>query len=359
MWKSWLIYILSLAGYSLFTILYGKRSAFIILFVIVLVPLIYSLLTYFMAKRSIRSYFGTDSMTLEKNKKAEIVVTLECLSELCVGNRGRVYISIYNGMGKKIFRGRKKLYLTLKKQSVVFEFVPKYSGVHNIVLEKVRVYSGFSLFCFTIHPGDRLSFMIMPEYKEFPLQTGISQEENEGESELFSVRKSGNDPSELFDIRQYRPGDKMNRINWKFTAKNNELMVQDYGFPIACDLAVFFDVSAEKDLRKIENALEILYYLMVHFTLSQKLFYVIWGDNREQKVKRRMVSDSEGIYEVFQELFCADMTDGKACMEDMYSTQFEGEFLTSSIFIYGGRDDLEKEVLRMKLRTDLLELIHV
>lgn len=98
---------------------------------------------------------------------------------------------------------------------------------------------------------------------------------------------------------------------------------------------------------------------MVHFTLSKKLFYVIWGDNREQKVKRRMVSDSEDIYEVFQELFCADMTDGKTCMEDMYSAQFEGEFLTSSIFIYGGRNDLEEEILQLKLRTDLLELIHV
>lgn len=359
MWKSWLIYILSLAGYSLFTILYGKRSAFIILFVIALVPLIYSLLTYFMAKRSIRSYFGTDSMTLEKNKKAEIVVTLECLSELCVGNQARVYTSVYNGMGKKIFRGRKKLYLTLEKQNAVFEFVPKYSGVHNIILEKVRVYSGFSLFCTTIHPGERLSFMIMPEYKEFPVQTGIIQEENEGESEQFSVRKPGNDPSELFDIRIYRPGDKMNRINWKFSAKNNTLMVQDYGFPIACDLAVFFDVSAEKDLQKIEAALEILYYLMVRFTLAKKLFYVIWGDNREQQVKRRMVSDSEDIYEVFQELFCADMTEEKTCMEDMYSVQFEGEFLSSSIFIYGGRNDLEEEILRMKLRTDLLELIYV
>lgn len=359
MWKNWLIYIVSLVVYSLFTILYGKRSAFIILFVIVLVPLFYSLFSWFLAKRGFRAYFETDSMTLEKNKKAEIKVKLECLSKTCAGNRVRVFISIYNGMGKRIFRGRKKLYLTIEKQTAVFEFVPKYSGVHKILLEKVRVYSGFSLFCSTVHPEDQLSFMIMPEYKEFPVQTGILYEEKEGESEQFSGRKSGNDPSELYDIRLYRPGDKMNRINWIFSAKNNELMVQDYGFPIACDLAIFFDVSAEKDLQKIENALEILFYLMVHFTLEKKLFYVIWKDCKEQQVKRRMLSGSEGIYEVFQELFCTDMTDGKTSMEDMYSAQFEGEFLSSSIFIYGGRNDLEDEILRMKLRTDMLELIHV
>ncbi len=359
MWKNWLIYIVSLMVYSLFTILYGKRSAFIILFVIVLVPLIYSLLTWFLTKRGFRAYFETDSMTLEKNKMAEIKVKLECISELCAGNRVRVFISIYNGMGKRIFRGQKKLYLTLEEQTALFEFMPKYSGVHKIVLEKIRLYSGFSLFCSTFHPEDQFSFMIMPEYKEFPVQTGILYEEKEGESEQFSVRKSGNDPSELYDIRLYRPGDKMNRINWKFSAKSNELMVQDYGFPIACDLAVFFDVSAEKDLQKIENALEILYYLMVHFTFEKKLFYVIWKDCEEQQVKRTLVSGSEDIYEVFQKLFCADMTDGKTRIEDMYCAQFEGEFLSSSIFIYAGRNELEDEILRMKLRTDVLELIHV
>ncbi|MCI8365631.1 MAG: DUF58 domain-containing protein [Eubacterium sp.] len=360
MWISWLIYILSLAAYSLFTILYGKQSTFIILFVIVFVPLLYSLLTWFLVRRGCRAYFETDSMTLEKNKKTEIIVKLECLSGLCTGNGVRVYISIYNGMRKRIFRGRKKLHLMSEEQTAVFEFVPKYSGVHKIVLEKVRVYSGFSLFCSTVHPEEQLSFMIMPEYKEFPVETGFIHEENEGESEQFSERKPGNDTSELYDIRSYRPGDKMNRINWKFSAKNDELMVQDYGFPIACDLAVFFDVSAEKDLQRIENALEILYYLMSYFTLAKKLFYVIWKDSKEQQVKRRMVSGSEDIYEVFQELFCTEMTDGKVCMEDMYSAQFEGEFLSSSIFIYGGRDDLEDdEYLRMKLRTDMLELIHV
>ena len=139
-------------------------------------------------------------MTLEKNKKAEIKVKLECLSELCVGSRVRVFISIYNGMGKRIFRGRKKSFLTLKEQIALFEFMPKYSGAHKIVLEKVRVYSGFSLFCSTVHPEDELSFMIMPEYKEFPVRTGILYEEKEGESEQFSVRKSGNDPSDQLEI---------------------------------------------------------------------------------------------------------------------------------------------------------------
>lgn len=98
---------------------------------------------------------------------------------------------------------------------------------------------------------------------------------------------------------------------------------------------------------------------MVHFTFEKKLFYVIWKDCEEQQVKRTLVSGSEDIYEVFQKLFCADMTDGKTRIEDMYCAQFEGEFLSSSIFIYAGRNELEDEILRMKLRTDVLELIHV
>ena len=255
---------------------------------------------------------------------------------------------------------KRKLYLGSQcTEEMRFEFVSTYSGIHEIWIEKIRIYNGFSLFCPTIQVGQGTSFLVMPEYREFPFEPDVVCEEKEGESDVFSAVKAGNDPSELFEIRYYRPGDKLNRINWKFSAKHNALMVQEYGFPVACDLAVFIDIAGERDMDKAEKVIEVLYFLMIRFIISNKMFYVIWKDGSEREVRRRMITSQDEIFELFLELFRSGMGTYTDPVEDIYDLQYEGEFLTSCIFIYTGRKDVEAEIVRTKVRADILEFIHV
>ncbi len=52
------------------------------------------------------------------------------------------------------------------------------------------------------------------------------------DSDEYSMRKAGYDPSETFAIREYQPGDRIRQIHWKLTEKFDSLMVRDYGLPI-------------------------------------------------------------------------------------------------------------------------------
>lgn len=53
-----------------------------------------------------------------------------------------------------------------------------------------------------------------------------------------------------------------NRIDWRATIKTGELMVPQYGFPVACDVGIFVDLEQVDD-KKTERVLELVYALCV------------------------------------------------------------------------------------------------
>ncbi len=357
--KNWMLYVIAVAGLAVFSILYLKSSGFVMLFMTAVVPPVYSVVMVLFARNKIRVSFEKELFSAARSEKVEIPILISFDSELLRGSSAVLQIKVRNGVGRESYTIQRKIVLTSGEESLLLEFVPEYSGINEVRVEKIQIYSSFSLLRTTARINAGISFLIMPEYREFPIELQKMYEENEGESERFSATKPGGDPSELYDIRDYRPGDRMNRVHWKYTAKNSRLMVQDYGFPIACDTAIFIDVSGEKDMKQIEKVMEILYFLAVKFTLAEKLFYVIWKSYADEKVKRMMIQDEEQIYDLFLELFRSEMVKYEKNIEDIYDVQYEGEFLSNGVFLYAGRKMVEEELVRTKVRADALKFVHV
>lgn len=55
----------------------------------------------------------------------------------------------------------------------------------------------------------------------------------DGEGERYSQSRPGDDPSELFDLREYREGDKLSRIHWKLSEKTGGTLVKEFGLPVS------------------------------------------------------------------------------------------------------------------------------
>lgn len=356
--KNWIIYFATVACMCVFSILYIKQSGFVVLMMVILVPLIFSIMAYVPARRGLKVIVNHNILSAKKFEKIQVPVALVNQSSLNRGSTAVIYMTIRGGAGIGVKRIKRKVHLMSDQEQIILEFVPRHSGMNELYIEKVRVVNGFSLLCPVIRIDEGTAFLVMPEYREFPIEPELMYEENEGDSDRYSSVKAGNDPSELFDIRYYRPGDRLNRINWKFSAKNDTLMVQDYGFAIACDTAIFIDISGEKDLDQVERVFEILYFLSMKFTIMEKLFYVIWKDSGGM-AKRRMISGEEQIADLFVELFQSGMALCEKPIEDLYSVQYEGEFLSGCVFLSAGRKDLEDEIVGAKVRADYLEFVNV
>lgn len=67
------------------------------------------------------------------------------------------------------------------------------------------------------------------------------------DSEEYDEKRPGDDPSQIFQIREYREGDRMQRIHWKASARTSQLMVKDYSMPIGSGALVLFDLRVAED----------------------------------------------------------------------------------------------------------------
>lgn len=359
MLKNWFIYITVVIALCIFSIMYIKFSGFIILIVVVIVPLVDSLLSYLFSSKSIGVFLCKDFPVFNINKSVKCRIELVSKSKIVEGSQVDVQV-VVRGLGRNaITKMKKKTTLQGKKQTIEFEYTPMYSGLHELSVEKISVHSSFSLFCPNLRVKKRCSFLVMPEYKEFVLVDDTMTEENEGDSDRYSSRQAGNDPSEVYKIREYQLGDKLNRVNWKLTAKNGEIMVQDYGFSLACDTAVFFDISGDMNRNQIEKANQILYYLSIQFALLGKMIYVVWKDFNEKNISKKLIVKDDDIYELFDELFRSDLRKQDTSLEDLYHAESEGEFLTESIFISSRKDKPVTEIMQEKLMTQIFTYIRV
>ncbi len=82
------------------------------------------------------------------------------------------------------------------------------------------------------------------------------------ESFKYSNVKTGNDPGEIFGIRDYQPNDSLKAIHWKLSEKMDNLVIRQMGYPVDNDILIILDKfhsSIEKD--KIERLTEILFSL--------------------------------------------------------------------------------------------------
>ena len=68
------------------------------------------------------------------------------------------------------------------------------------------------------------------------------------ESDSYAPGRRGNDLTEIFQLRDYVPGDDLRRIHWKMTAKTDRLIVREASLPLQRSLLVFWDKTASDTL---------------------------------------------------------------------------------------------------------------
>jgi uncharacterized protein (DUF58 family) len=116
-------------------------------------------------------------------------------------------------------------------------------------IEGTGVYDPLGIFCLRTKDENRRSagLLVLPDV--VPV-AGVGREgraardiENDG---LMPVVK-GDDPSELYDIREYRPGDRVTRIHWKLSDRTGRLMVRELGRVLAGDALVLLDLNGGAD----------------------------------------------------------------------------------------------------------------
>ena len=175
------------------------------------------------------------------------------------------------------------------------------AGNYEISLEKVILYDLTGVFCCHTkdrknRPGKRGYVQVLPEASAVEIRMGEPVRHFFGEADSYAQDKPGHDNSETFRFREFAPGDKMQMVHWKLSAKSDALIVRELSLPKACPVVLFLDYH------KSQKAQSPWIFLKVASSLSFSLMdagcphYVAWYEEKNRDITRIRVDDEESYF---------------------------------------------------------------
>lgn len=255
----------------------------------------------------------------DKNQKIFIPVLMENKSKFFTVNYS-IVIKVENA-----FTGEKAKYNIngkINRKSKLNEkitIVSKECGHLDITLDRVYLYDILYILRTTIKKSVTKTVGIMPQYRLIPIEITRKTRDFIADADEYSENESGDDPSEIYQIREYRQQDPIHDIHWKLSAKADELLVKEHGRPLASAVLVwldFADTNGEKMKRiikknnKVKNKkiyipseiLDLVASISVSLVNEKCVHTVAWYEPQNDKIKRKRVSKEKNMYELLNHL---------------------------------------------------------
>ncbi|MDE5583792.1 MAG: DUF58 domain-containing protein [Ruminococcus sp.] len=228
-----------------FYILYVWNFSLILLVIFTVLPVV-MFITTLITKHLIKTDFAVQSKTTPKNSAFPV--------QLCVTNRSifpvgkaEAHIEYYNIFNNQINEFELLFPIQARNtQRITFQINSRYCGILKIRSAYINIYDPLRIFRFRTGKNISAEIAVMPEIHDVSGSIVYTDRENE-ESSVFSENKAGDDPSEIFDLRDYTEGDKINRIHWKLSSKRDEFIVKDYSLPVDVPCMLFINLKCYED----------------------------------------------------------------------------------------------------------------
>lgn len=178
-------------------------------------------------------------------------------------------------------------------------FYPKSVGNYVFELDRIRIYDLTGLFYMTKRVSKSASVLVLPEPVSVNVRVSEQTRNFYGDSDIYDDFRPGDDNSEIFDVREFREGDRIQRIHWKLSAKSDALLVREDSQPSACPLVLCLDYWNGKKRHSrhlLESYLSVAAGIVFSLMDVQCPHYVTWYSESRQDVVRIRVDNEESYY---------------------------------------------------------------
>ena len=222
----------------------------------------------------------------------------------------------------------------------------------EVILESVRLYDLFGIFYIKQKVQRKASVKVMPEFELMPVEITRATREFQADAEEYSGEKKGDDPSELYQVREYRIQDSVRDIHWKLSAKEETFMVKERGFPLGCVVLVWIDFAEkERSAAGFSRLLETAASLSITLAEQKCIHLAAWYEEKNERIGMKRVKDEKSACELIWQLMeiepYRDPVRKQACFDDT----FRGHEFSSTVTIDGRgvlrKDGEASELLRL------------
>lgn len=340
------IYIILFITSIFFYILYRGAFSFYLLGFLIILPIVLNILLSYCRKKVRVSFVNTNLMTC-KNEKTPITIKVENNSSVPIPNC--IITVIYSN---RLFGKAEKLKVNTpvfpkNTQYLTLNMTSSHYGTIDLKITSVKLVDFLKFFKRKIPVSgisSETTVYIAPQF--FQLSNDIADYSNLGlESESYSKIKSGDDPSEIFDIHEYHDGDKINRVHWKLTAKSDKTMVKDFSLPITNSIMIAMDLSMSSDaddeqMDLYDSMLETVSSLSMYLTENECPHKVIWYSKEKSDNEVSCISDIEDYREMINKLLFASPAEKRNLVLDILNAeQYDNVKVGHMIFCTAHYDD--------------------
>lgn len=207
-------------------------------------------------------------------------------------------------------------------------------GNYEFELVRIKLYDFSRLFYVTKRVKKYANVEVMPQIDEIPVRITDRVRNFFGDSDIYDDLRPGYDPSELFDVREFQNGDRLQSVHWKLSARTDELMVKENSLPKACAVAIVADLRGIKKGRQADAFMKLLVSLSFSLMDQKCPHYVAWYDTAINDIVRARVDDEEGFY-IFLNSFLKIKPDTKNDALFLYEEKYRAENLVCLLSVDG------------------------
>jgi uncharacterized protein (DUF58 family) len=353
-------YLVALVAVGLLSILYNTYYMGIIFLTIIAIPFcLFALLSYVYGRLKVDLV-----SVIHVAKKGEVVPISIQIDNPTVFpvSRIKLYLTYKNSYSTQKY---KKNYVVSvdanTKTSVICSLYSEYAGNLEVSLNYIRVYDYLKLFSLSRKKKTQLTVAVLPVYYELPQNFLTGLHAGTVESDYYSAVKNGDDPSEVFSIREYREGDRQQRIHWKLSRKQNQLMIKEFSEPLNCSVLLFVDLCIPVDINRMifmDSILECALSLSYSLLMAGQMHYFTWYDEKHGACTRIRISQEKDLFEAVDGLLHVMPYPPATEALTAYESEHPKEQYSNLIFITGEQPRKRTEGLSL-LKTMSTQVIYL
>ncbi len=240
MFRNKVLYFMILLEVCLLVVLYNAYQPVVLLWIVLLLPVMLKLLV-FVTGFFVKVNVPDEQMIVTRGGSGQVCIEVENKSVLPGGQ-----VLLLGSIDGKNFQCKGNLG---NDKKLVLEYPAECDkcGIRTVNLNKIYLFDLLKITKKVIKLKSQLKITVIPKLYYVEDSALDENVDYEIESNTFSENVPGQDSSEIFDVREYREGDRLSRIHWKLSGKLGRLMVKEYSKPMLEGVEIFIDTKDATD----------------------------------------------------------------------------------------------------------------
>lgn len=321
----WLEYILCLLFFLLIWIFFEKYG----LFVFVVLWLLFPFYSYAVMKRAVKNCRLSLSIKNRVIGRKEENTVLINIRNTGFFTQGRIRLLFES---EDVFFGERSVFtveipLHSGEKEIEIPIYSLYSGIRQVRMIMAEFPSMMGLFLTKKQFSMETEYVVMPV--KLVLNSIGSAVSGTGNDELPDDDVKGNNSSQIREITDYKPGDRLQKIHWKATAKKGELMVKEYEGTLSDQVTIVAELVRDREV--LEDVLALTFAAASIKIEDIQKISLWWWNNPAGEWKKLILTSEEELEQGLEEMFyCSTYESSTQAYEQVIS---EGELAGSVIYI--------------------------